>query len=258
MKAREILDHFREVGAWVDWEKTCDRFLHGDPETEVGGIATAWTTTNASVRRAAERGLDLYVCHEPCWYASYETKPGIAEMVAAKKRLLDELDVVVLRCHDTWDRMPEVGIPDAWAEHLGFETEPRDPLSYYKTCLVGGRTVEDLASEIKDRVRPLGQDTVLVFGDRTRVVERMAVGTGAITRLPDMTALAPDVILATDDGFNWWDGGLWAADSGMPLLVLNHATAEKPGMMAMARYLAELYPSVPVEYVDVEYPYKSV
>ena len=49
-----------------------------------------------------------------------------------------------------------------------------------------------------------------------------------------------------------------AEDAGVPLLVVNHATAEKPGMMAMARYLAELYPSVPVEYVDVEYPYKSV
>ena len=64
---------------------------------------------------------------------------------------------------------------------------------------------------------------MLAFGDLKKRVSRMAVGTGAVTRLPSMMELRPDVILAADDGFNWWDGGLWAADSGMPLLMPSQA-----------------------------------
>ena len=86
----------------------------------------------------------------------------------------------------------------------------------------------------------------------------MAVGTGAITHLPSMYKLRPDVILATDDGMNFWTGGLWAADLDIPLLIVNHATAEKPGMQAMATYLKGVFPGIPVEYIDVQYPYSSI
>ena len=54
---------------------------------------------------------------------------------------------------------------------------------------------------------------------------------------------------------NFWDGGLWAADLGMPLPIVNHSTAEKPGMQAMAGYLREKVAAIPVEYLDVEFPY---
>jgi hypothetical protein len=73
-----------------------------------------------------------------------------------------------------------------------------------------------------------------------------------------MYELKPDVILATDDGMNFWTGGLWATDLDVPLLIVNHATAEKPGMQAMARYLKAVFPGVDVEYVDVGYLYRSI
>jgi hypothetical protein len=137
-------------------------------------------------------------------------------------------------------------------------TEDRPVESFYKICLLNNITVEETARLILDKVRNLGQDTVLIFGDRTRKVQRMAVGTGAITYLPRMYELNPDVLLATDDGMNFWTGGLWAADLDIPLLIVNHATAEKPGMQALARYLRKIFPDVPAEYVDVKYPYTSV
>ncbi len=257
MKARDVMTHFQEVGQWVDWDKTCDQFLHGSPEVEVKGIATAWIPTNEAIQHASQKGCNLFVTHEPAFYPHYHDTVT-AELVRKKKELLDQLGVTLLRCHDTWDRMPEFGIPDAWASFLGFETEERPVESYYKICLLESLTVEQAARSIADKVRPLGQDTVLIFGDRSRTVHRMAVGTGAITHLPSMYELKADVILATDDGMNFWTGGLWAADLDIPLLIVNHATAEKPGMQAMARYLKGIFPDVPVEYVDVRYPYSSI
>jgi len=258
MKAKHILEHFRSVGFWVDWVGTCDRFLHGDPETEVTGIAVAWIPTNDAIRRAAELGCSLFITHEPAFYGGYAGWESADRLVREKKALLDAHGITVMRCHDTWDRMPEVGIPDAWASHLGFESEPRPVEAYYKTCLVNDLTVEQTAQHILSRVRDLGQDAVLVFGDKSKRVRRLAVGTGAITNLPHMYELNPDAILATDDGMNFWDGGLWAADLGMPLLIVNHATAEKPGMMAMASYLREVFAGAPVNYIDVGFPYSSV
>ena len=258
MNARNVLEHFQQVGTWVDWDNTCDEIVHGDPELEVTGIATAWIPTNAAIREVGAKGHNLFVVHEPSFLHSHRDTPSGKRIIAEKRRLLDEYGITLLRCHDTWDRMPEVGIPDAWARWLGFETQPRPVDSYYKICLLDRVTVEQAARMVLEKVRPLGQEAVLVFGDRTKKVSRMAVGTGAITHVSEMYELGADVILATDDGMNFWEGGLWSADMGVPLLIVNHATSEKPGMMAMAGYLSDLYPDVPADYVNVAYPYSVV
>jgi putative NIF3 family GTP cyclohydrolase 1 type 2 len=258
VKAKEIREHFRGVGHWVDWNNTCDQFLHGNPEVEVEGIATAWIPTNKCIKEASEKGLNLFITHEPIFYHGYRGADSREKLVQEKKKLLDESGITILRCHDTWDRMPDVGIPDAWASFLGFETEERPTESFYKICLLGDITVEEAAERVLEKVRSLGQDTVLIFGDRQKKIDRMAVGTGAITNLPRMYELKADLILATDDGMNFWDGGLWAKDLDVPLLIVNHCTAEKPGMQEMAGYLAEKFPGIPVEYLDVDFPYVSV
>ena len=250
--------HFRGIAGWVDWDTTCDQFLHGEPGIEVTGIATCWIATNTCLKRASDKGVNLFITHEPVFYDGYRGMPTRDRLVEEKKRLLDELGMTLLRCHDVWDRMPEVGIVDAWAACLGFETEERPVESFYKICLLGNMTVERTAEQVREKVGHLGQKVVLVFGDRQRRVSRMAVGTGAITVLPMMYELDCDVILATDDGVNFWDGGLWARDIDIPLLLVNHCTAEKPGMEAMAVYLQDTFPGVPVEYVDVAFPYTVV
>ena len=268
MKASDVMSHFREVGEWVNWDKTCDQFLHGDPDVEVKGVATAWIPTNEAIHEASRKGCNLFITHEPAFFVDekksnklgpefWESTTGV-QLVHRKKELLDKLGITLMRCHDTWDRMPEFGVPDAWASLLGFETEERPVESFYKICLLDSVTVEQAARLVAEKVRPLGQDVVLVFGDKSKTVQRMAVGTGAATHLPGMYELKPDVILATDDGVNFWNGVLWAADLNFPLLIVNHATSEKPGMQAMATYLKGVFPGIPAEYVDVRYPYSSI
>jgi putative NIF3 family GTP cyclohydrolase 1 type 2 len=250
MRARDVREHFQSVGTWVDWQNTVDQFLHADPEAEVRGIATAWIGTNAAFREAHRVGANLFVTHEPVFLPGYaETESGSA-VARRKRQLLEDLGLTVLRCHDTWDRMPEVGIPDAWTAWLGFESDPRPTDSFYRLCHVDGRTVEEVAQRVGERIASLGQRAPLIFGHRDRAVSRMAVGTGAITWLPAMHELGADLLLATDDGMNAWDGGLWAADLDIPLIIVNHAVAEKPGMMALADYLRDQFPDVPTEYID--------
>ncbi len=258
MKASEVMDHFRQVGTWVNWSHTCDRFLHGDPERDVNGIAVAWICSNAALRKAAEKGLNLFISHEPGFYGRYEGKALVQAMAEKKKALIDECGITVMRCHDTWDRMPKVGIPDAWADFLGFETEERPVESYYKICLMEETTVEEAARRVLQRVKTLGVESVNIFGDPRKRVRRMAVGTGAITNLAVMYELNPDFMLVSEDGLGMATGAHWADDMAMPLIVVSHTTAELPGMMALARYLSERFPEIPVEYLDVGFSYRSI
>jgi len=257
MQVKDVLEHFQSVGTWVNWERTVDRILHGDPATEVRGIATGWIATNEAIRRAADEGLNLFISHEGIFYDRLDDE-SVQRMADEKRKLLDECGMVAMRCHDTWDRMPDFGIPDAWAAWLGFETEPRPLESFYKICLVGDMTVRELAAAVFERVRELGQESVSVFGDPEKRVSRMAVGTGAITRFPVMQELNPDVILATDDGMSWTQGGHWAADLGVPLLIVHHGVAEYPGMMAMVDYLQKEFPDIPTKYIEASYQWSVV
>ena len=254
MRARDFREHCKQVAHWVNWEKTVDQFMAGDPDAEVRGIATTWLATNERLREAVSLGLNFVIAHEGAFYPGYQGTPSGDRHHAEKRRLIDELGITLMRCHDTWDRMPEVGIPDAWASFLGFPAEPRPVESFYKVCLVGDHTVEEVARLVLEKVRPLGQEVVHIVGDREAEVHLMAVGTGAITRLPEMHVLGADILLVTDDGISTTGSGLWSLDLGVPLLVVNHATAELPGMMAMAGYIERHFPSVPVKYLPGEFP----
>ena len=258
MQADDFRRHCQDVATWVDWDKTVDQFMHGDPRAQVQGIAVTWLATDTVIREAARRGLNFVISHEGAFYPQFEGFETERQHHAAKHRLMDELGVTLLRCHDTWDRMPEVGIPDAWAAFLGFPTDPRPVESFYRVCHVDGHTVEQLASAVLERVQPLGESAVRIMGEGGKAVSRLAVGTGAITKLPAMHELGADVLLATDDGISTTGSGLYSCDLGVPTLVVNHATGELPGMMALAGYIREHFPGVPTEYLPCGFPAPAV
>ena len=73
-----------------------------------------------------------------------------------------------------------------------------------------------------------------------------------------MHELGADIVLATDDDISNTSGGLWSLDLGVPMLVVNHGTAELPGMRAMVGHIQRHFPGVPVEYLDCGFPYPVV
>ncbi|MCK5850003.1 MAG: Nif3-like dinuclear metal center hexameric protein [Kiritimatiellae bacterium] len=283
MRAREIHEHLQGLGPWVDWEKTNDVFLHGDPDVEVKAIATMWIPTTGTLRQAAEQGANLVISHEPMFFPGYTGKwrttpyPGVLDTCAEKRAFLDELGLTVLRSHDVWDYVPDHGVIDSWAQFLGFPVVDKESpeilkqlkatghddeavKASLKACRlldVSGHTAATLAEAVLERIRPIGQEYLLIQGDDARPVTRMAIGTGAYTPLPLMVGQGADVLLATDDGIRTWDGSLWASDIDVPLMLVNHATAELPGIMSIAKYLGALYPDVPVFYVPHDMTYRA-
>ena len=76
MKARDFREHCKQVAHWVNWEKTVDQFMAGDPDAEVHGIATTWLATNARLREAASLGLNFVIAHEGAFYPTYQGTPS--------------------------------------------------------------------------------------------------------------------------------------------------------------------------------------
>lgn len=259
MKAREIDEHMRSVGTWVDWDHTCDRFIVGDPDTTVSGIAVAWQARTAALRAAADLGCNLFVTHEPVFYRHMDDDESVFSQRDArdKRQLIEDRGIVIFRCHDVWDRMPEIGIVDSWAAHLGLEGRLATD-GFHSVYPAPQPTLADLARHVAARTQDLGQDGVEMVGEGGARISRVAVGCGAITRYDAMANLGADAIIGTDDGMNYWSGGAWALDSGIGLIIVNHCTAEEPGMRNLARYIGQQNPNVRTEFIGQGCMFRTV
>jgi len=60
---------------------------------------------------------------------------------------------------------------------------------------------------------------------------------------------APGALFVTDDGICFWADGSWATDRDLPLLVVNHATADQWGMRSLGAYLRKHFPDVPIHHL---------
>ncbi len=279
MKAEELDAHMRRVGTWVDWDRTVDQFLAGDPKTEVKGIAVSWMPTLANLGKALTDGCNMFMTHEPLYSVRVDETGKViqgslltdahlrilATMAldqrdawVVKQRWLDETSMVVYRCHDFWDDFPEIGIHGAWAKWLGFLGKPVAARKFYEVHEVGDTSVGDLAKRILERVKPLGQEAVLVVGDLGKKASRLALGTGAITQYRVMHSTGADVLLVTDDGTRLWESGQWSLDTEIPLIIVNHSTSEEPGMRTLALYLQQVFPDVHVKEIPVGCIYTTV
>ena len=254
MKPSDFEAHCQKLGSWVNWDNTTDVILHGDPDIEVSSIAVTWLATDAVIREAAERGCNFIISHEGIYYPTFEKYKSEQDHHAAKRALLDEHGITVFRCHDMWDRMPNYGICDTWADFLGWPSDQRELESYYKVCDVGGMTGTHVADGVLQKIATLGQTSIQVMGDLDRDVSRLAIGTGAITKLPDMHNLDADILLASDDGTHTTYCGLWSFDLGIPVIIVCHSTSELPGMMALAEYVPTIFDDVDVCYLPCGLP----
>lgn len=257
MRAKDVQTYLRSLnGGWVDLEKTVDTFKAGDPDAEVCGIAVSWMSTTEALSAALAMGCNLFISHEPTYYDHYDDLRGWVfdyEGARAKRAFVEESGITIIRCHDLWDQIPAIGIPDAWGEALGLGQVVGGE-GYYRVYEVGGKTAGDVARQVAARTAQYGQEAVQLIGDPGKPVHRVAVGTGAITPLFGYIhdfgeAHDLDLAICTDDGFTYWREGAYALDTGFPVIIVNHATAEEPGMVNLAEHLRAQFPDVPVHFL---------
>lgn len=240
MKVRDILEHFLAQAEWVDRNRTVDRVIVGDPETEADRCLVTWMPSGNALREAVARGIRLIICHEPTFWNHHdnlaETRfPGLQ----TKHDYILEHGLVVLRNHDCWDRWPELGIPWAWARFLGLGNRPAgvSPNRYQHRYDVEPMPLDALARRVAQRCAGLGEPFVQVTGNPSATVSRIGIGTGCCADLPTFRDMGCDCSIVCDDGSCYWSNIQWAEDLGHPVIRVNHGTSEEPGMATLTDYI---------------------
>jgi len=247
-----------EIGTWVDWSDTTDGFHFGDPETKVHGIVVAWKPYWSALRRVAELGCNFFLAHESIFREGRNDDETSAASSHEQPKLvwLQESGLVVYRCHDVWDVIPQIGVRDSWASGLGFEGPPLKLDGYYRLEDVSGRTFGQLCRHVASRVWLVGQEGVLAVGDPDRKISRL--GTGAITELDRMISLGADVCIICDDYFRYVRDGALLQDLEIPFIVVNHGAKEEWGIENFYKYAQEKFSSVPVHFCPQGCPFHIV
>ncbi len=252
----EIREHFLSNAPWVDREKTVDTVKAGEPSKPVGTVAVGWMATVYDLRRAAELGCDLFVTHEPTFWehGAPEERNRSARGGLEKTRLIEESGIAVLRCHDTWDLWPGIGIRDSWARGLGLgELVLESPDRWHAMYAIEETTLRAFAGRVLSKVQAIGADSVQVMGEASMKVSRPSVGVGCGGPGIDMIEAGSDCLICCFDGASYWSQRERFVECGAGVITVEHGTSEHWGLEALAGYVRQTWPELTVHYLDL-YP----
>jgi len=233
-------------------EPSVDKVIVGDPDMPISKIGTAWMPYWHTLKEARAKGVNTMVVHEPTFYThrdleatsgDYLDAPSSAkelyqEQVAAKKRWIEENEMVIIRCHDVLDKIGEYGIPFAFGRALGFsDSDLFRSRPYYNVYHVETQPAIDVAKRIALILKEVGQPGVAFYGDENYPVKTIGLGTGCICDPLQFMDLEMDLAIAIDDSINTWTQTTYAEDTGQPLVVVNHGSTEEFGMKELSDQL---------------------
>jgi putative NIF3 family GTP cyclohydrolase 1 type 2 len=252
LTAADINNYLRSL---IDVEEpSVDKIIIGDPSTRVNKIGTAWMPYWKTCKKAVSEGVNVLIVHEPTFYAHRDLEakewinlenPGTGqqkylELRDEKARWIRENGLVIIRCHDVWDKIPEIGIPYAFGQALGFSNDEiirRE--TFYNVYKTEPSPAIEIARSIASKLKIAGQPGVAFYGDEDHTVRSVGVGTGCICNPMDYMQLEPDLFIAIDDTVRTWIQTTYAEDTGKPLVVVNHGTSEEFGMKLLNEHLTE-------------------
>jgi putative NIF3 family GTP cyclohydrolase 1 type 2 len=260
--AREVVTAIQEhVG--VPWNSdTVDTFKAGNSDSRVTGIAVTMMATLDVLQRAAARGQNLVITHEPTFYNHLDKPEGMDQndsVWTAKRTFIEKHELVVWRFHDHWHMRKPDGILLGVVRALGWE-KYQNPANQYLFTMPE-TTLEKLATEVADR---LDTPVLRVVGNPEMKVTRVALSPGSSGFERETRALASDnveVLLVGET--REWETVEYAVDAvsaGMPkaLIVIGHVPSEQPGMEECARWLKTFIKGVPIEFVPTRQPFWTV
>jgi putative NIF3 family GTP cyclohydrolase 1 type 2 len=259
--ANEVIERIKKnVG--LEWRSdTVDTFKGGDPNTKVTGIAVTMMATMDVLQRAAAKGENLVITHEPTFFDHLDVSNQLPQgdndpVFAEKRRFIEDHHLVVWRFHDYWHRRSPDGILTGVIKQLGWEKYQDAKNPYLFT--IPETTVGQIADELKKK---LGIYLMRVVADRDMKVKRLAFSPGSAGFRREAGALEmPDVELLIAGESREWETVEYVADAiaqgrHKALILLSHVPSEQPGMDECTTWLKTFVTEVPVEFVPTKDPF---
>lgn len=245
-------------------EPSVDRIIIGNPDTEIKKIGTCWMPYWDTLKKAYAQGVNVMVVHEPTFYTHWDLDAEKTDWLAApsparenyqkleneKKRWINDHEMVIIRCHDVLDKVSDWGIPFALGWALGFKNDDIvRSRTYYNVYKINpGKALDVTKRIVKKLSESAHQQGVQFYGDENYPVETVGLGTGTICDPLRFADLNPDLYICIDDSIRTWIQTYYATDTGRPLVVINHGTAEEFGPRALCDHLNEHLKDIEVEH----------
>jgi putative NIF3 family GTP cyclohydrolase 1 type 2 len=258
LTAAEVVARIRKQVA-VNWREgqTVDTIKTANPNQTVKGIATSFTSTMEVLEKAAAKGLNMVIVHEPTFYNHEDKREGLEGAVFNNKAaFLEKNNMVVMRFHDHWHARRPDGIQVGMVATLGWEKnrEGDNPRRF----AFAPSTLEAFAGGI---AKNMGIQTMRVIGDRKQQIRNVVLSPGYATLQGVMRTLERDDVDALVIGeAREWEGVEYARDAvrmgrKKALIILGHAMSEDGGMKECANWLKTFIPEVPVEFIASGEPF---
>lgn len=258
MTVQDVIDTIVAAIPGAPHESTVDTIKVGDPSAHVTGIATTFLATSDVIKRAADRGANLIITHEPTFYNHLDQTDWLAgdAVFDAKCRLAEERGVTIWRFHDYWHLVEPDGILTGMLRRLGWEDAPvsaGDRTDMPSICRIEPVTLLELADHFKARLgipHPLRG-----VGDPSMICRRVGLLLGAYGGRNQMEFLMDvDVDVLVIGEVPEWETNIYVSDArsaGMntALLELGHSYSEEPGMEWLVDWLQPKLEGVPVMHV---------
>jgi putative NIF3 family GTP cyclohydrolase 1 type 2 len=271
MTAGDLNTYLRSI-IEVD-EPSVDRIVIGDPTTPITKIGTAWMPYWKTLKKAVEEGVNTLIVHEPTFYthwdldaenSDYQRAPIPARdkytsVVNEKKKWIEDNGLVIIRCHDVLDKVPDWGIPYALGMGLGLTNESIvKSKKFYNVYEIDPTPAVEVAQKIAKSLKKVDQPGVAFYGDENYSVKTIGLGTGCICDPLEYSELGPDLYIGIDDTIRTWIQTTYAEDTGQPLVVINHGTSEEFGMQSLNEHLRKTLTNYNVVHLQQGCGYKWI
>lgn len=243
-------------------ESTVDTFKAGNPDTPVTGIAVTMMATLAVLQRAAAKGHNLVITHEPAFYGHRDVTDALEEerdpVYAAKQAFIKKHGLVIWRFHDAPHRMNPDMIRTGMIRALGWEQyQNADSPDVFD---VAQTTLEALAKSVG---KQLGAGAIRIMGDPKARISRVGLTQGFPGFARNRNVLQfqnVDALVMGED--HEWETIEYATDAitagqRKGVIVLGHIPSEQAGMEEVARWLGTFIKDVPIEMLRTPEPFNG-
>src|SRR5437667_8267964 len=257
--AQEVIAAIQEhVG--VPWKtETVNTVKAGNPETLLTGNTVTMMATLDVLQRAAGKGDNLVITHEPTFYNHLDRPEGMEESDAVwkeKREFIERNGMLVCRFHDHWHLRKPDGILAGMVQALGWEKyqSAENPHLF----AVPETTLEKLAADVAQR---LNTPVLRTVGNPEMKVTRLALSPGSAGFERETQALEMDnveVLLVGET--REWETVEYAADAvsegkRKALIVIGNVPSEQAGMEECVRWMKTFVKDVPFEFVPTKQPF---
>lgn len=258
LTVQQMIDTILKSIPGAPYSETVDTLKSGDPSQPVKGIVTTFLASCEILQKAVDLGANVVITHEPTFYNHLDNTDWLEDdsVYRAKRKLIEDHQLVVWRFHDYWHSHQPDGIMTGVLRALDWEAQAYS--EWRNKVKVPTMSLRELVDYLKTK---LGISTVRVIGAPDFQCSKIGLMVGSPPSEWQMRLLADDIDVLVAGEINEWETPEYVRDAiyqsqHKALVVIGHAVSEEAGMAYLVEWLRERFAEIPITHVPTSDPFR--